>query len=195
LFALLRLERKTACQRRQRETAIKTAHELHSFYSHYHEARWIRYSKPSVIKMVEFLASGRAEPKPEVPVALGHLESTVMEILWNRGESSVHDVTQQLERSLAYTTIMTTLDRLFKKGLLNRRKIERAFLYAPRLSRVEWEQKRTGEFVAAFLSRPQPAGDLLISCLVEAVGERDEALLDELERKIKLKRKELRNKP
>ncbi len=122
---------------------------------------------------------------------LGPLEIAVMEILWNRGESNVHDVVDRLGRPLAYTTVMTTLDRLYKKGLLRRRKFERAFVYDARLSRLEWEQKRAGEFMAGFLDGPHAAGELLISCLVEAVGQKDEALLDELERKIRLKRKEL----
>jgi predicted transcriptional regulator len=126
-----------------------------------------------------------------VPPALGPLEITVMEILWEHGECSVHDVVPMLSRPLAYTTVMTTLDRLFKKGLLDRRKSERAFVYSPRLTRREWEHKRTGDFVAGFLSGPQPSSELLISCLVEAVGEQDGALLDELERKIRRKRKEL----
>jgi predicted transcriptional regulator len=123
---------------------------------------------------------------------LGPLEVTVMEIVWRRGESNVHDVVAQLERPLAYTTVMTTLDRLYKKGLLDRRKQERAFQYVPRLSRTEWEHKRAGDFVAGFLARPQPSRELLISCLVEAVGRHDEALLDELEKKIRNKRRELR---
>jgi predicted transcriptional regulator len=114
-----------------------------------------------------------------------------MEILWERGESSVHDVAPRLERPLAYTTVMTTLDRLFKKGLLARRKIDRAFVYAPRWSRSEWEQKRAGDFVAGFLAAPQSSGGLLVSCLVEAVGQHDEALLDELEKQIQRKRREL----
>jgi predicted transcriptional regulator len=122
---------------------------------------------------------------------MGHLEITVMEIVWTHGESSVHDVAQQLDRPLAYTTVMTTLDRLFKKGLLDRRKADRAFLYAPRLSRAEWERKRAGDFLSTFLAGPRPSGDLLISCLVDAVSEQDAALLDELERKIRSKRKEL----
>jgi len=126
-----------------------------------------------------------------VAPALGHLEFTIMEILWERGESNVHDVAQKLDRPLAYTTVMTTLDRLFKKGLLDRRKAERAFLYLPRFSRRDWEHKRAGEFVAGFFAGPQPSRELLISCLVEAVGQQDEALLDELERKVRLKRKEL----
>jgi predicted transcriptional regulator len=122
---------------------------------------------------------------------LGHLELKVMEILWAHGESNVHDVVQRLGRPLAYTTVMTTLDRLFKKDLLVRRKWERAFLYAPRWTRLEWEQKRAGDFVAGFLASPQASGDLLISSLVDAVGQYDTALLDELERKIRTKRREL----
>jgi predicted transcriptional regulator len=135
--------------------------------------------------MIRFLKNHADEP------ALGHLESTVLEILWDRGESNVHDVSELLGRPLAYTTVMTTLDRLYKKGLLERRKSDRAFLYSPRLSRQQWQQKRAGDFVAAFLAEPQPSSDMLISCLVEAVGRHDESLLDELEKKIRLKRKEL----
>jgi predicted transcriptional regulator len=122
---------------------------------------------------------------------MGRLEIAVMEILWANGEANVHDVARRLARPLAYTTVMTTLDRLYKKGLLDRRKAERAFFYIPRLSKGEWERKRAGEWLSAFLAGPEPSGDLLISCLVDAVGEQDATLLDELERKIRLKRKQL----
>ena len=54
--------------------------------------------------------------------ALGSLEFELMEVLWSHGESSVRDVVSKLSRPLAYTTVMTTLDRLFKKGLLDRHK-------------------------------------------------------------------------
>ena len=114
-----------------------------------------------------------------------------MELLWASGESNVRDVAQKLERPLAYTTVMTTLDRLYKKGLLTRRKAERAFLYSPRLSREEWERKRARDWLSRFLVGPRASRELLVSCLVDAVGKQDEALLDELERKIKLKREEL----
>lgn len=130
-----------------------------------------------------------SERSPGKP--LGPLEVTVMEILWERGESNVRDVADRLGRPLAYTTVMTTLDRLFKKGLLVRRKSDRAFAYSPAFSRAQWEHKRAGEFVAGFLSAAEPSRDLLISCLVEAVGQHDEALLDELEKKIQRRRKEL----
>jgi predicted transcriptional regulator len=121
------------------------------------------------------------------PQPLGPLEVAVMDIVWERGESAVRDVMDRLLRPLAYTTVMTTLDRLFKKGLLTRRKSERAFLYTARLSRAAWEQERAGEFVAGLLT----ARESLISCLVDAVGH-DERLLDELERKIRERRQELK---
>ena len=129
------------------------------------------------------------------PQPLGPLEVTVMEILWTHGENNVRDVVDRLGRPLAYTTVMTTLDRLYKKGLLARRKSERAFIYSPIHTRDEWEHKRTGDFVAGFLSVAEPSRELLLSCLVEAVGQHDEALLDELERRIKLRRRELSRRP
>jgi predicted transcriptional regulator len=131
------------------------------------------------------------------PLPLGPLEIAVMEILWSRGKSNVRDVVDRIDRPLAYTTIMTTLDRLFKKRLLLRQKIDRAFYYSPALTRDEWEHKRAGDFVAGFLATPEPSRELLVSCLVEAVGQHDEALLAEMEKKIRLRRKELarRSKP
>ena len=125
---------------------------------------------------------------------LGHLEKKVMEVLWARGKSSVQDVVPLLNRPLAYTTVMTTLDRLFKKGLLDRQESARAFVYTPRFSRTEWEHRKASQFVAAMLTGPPLSGELLISCFLEAVGPQDETLLGTLENKIALKRRELRQR-
>lgn len=143
-----------------------------------------------IFETMDFLRR-KHDRRGESHSGFGHLEIRVMEILWNRGESNVRQVVQQLDRPLAYTTVMTTLDRLFKKGLLGRRKSERAFLYSPLLSRQEWQRKQVGEWVAGFLSGPERSGELLISCLIDVVGHHDEALLDELEHKIRVKREEL----
>src|SRR5213082_3418857 len=70
----------------------------------------------------------------DAQLSLGRLEFDLMQILWARGESNVRDVAQHLQRPLAYTTVMTTLDRLYKKGLLDRRMPDRAFLYSARMS-------------------------------------------------------------
>jgi len=122
---------------------------------------------------------------------LGPLEIQVMDVIWATGLSSVRDVVEKLDSKLAYTTVMTTLDRLYKKGLLDRQKSERAFLYSPRLSNQEWERRRAGDLVAGFLAGPEPSRDLLLSSLVDAVGQHDAMLLDELEEKIHKKRREL----
>jgi predicted transcriptional regulator len=122
---------------------------------------------------------------------LGPLEVSVMGILWQSGESSVREVIERLDRPLAYTTVMTTLDRLFKKGFLDRRKAQRAFLYSPRFSQPNWERRVAGDLVAGFLAGPESSSELLLSCLVDAVGQHDEALLDELEKKIQARRREL----
>ena len=83
-------------------------------------------------------------------LGLGALEASVMESLWKTGESNVRTVAESLGRRLAYTTVMTTLNRLYEKGLLARRKIRRAFFYSSAVTREEWHRKRTGDFVATF---------------------------------------------
>jgi predicted transcriptional regulator len=142
--------------------------------------------------MIRFLKNRIArDANRSQSLALGSLEFELMEILWSYGESSVREVVPKLSRPLAYTTVMTTLDRLFKKGLLDRHKSDRAFVYSPSFTRQQWEQRRAGSLIAGFLRGPHPARELLLSCLLDAVGEHDAKLLDTLEKKIRSRRKEL----
>ncbi len=136
--------------------------------------------------MAFFSRNRDAEGRP----LLGTLEARVMDVLWSRGKSTVRDVFGAIDRPLAYTTVMTTLERLFKKGLLDRCKSGRAFLYSPLISREEWERRRAGDVVAAFLGGPGRR-ELLVSSLLDAIGHHDAALLDELEKKIRHRRKQL----
>lgn len=124
-------------------------------------------------------------------LTLGPLEVEVMEVVWAFGASNVRDVAGRMRRSLAYTTVMTTLDRLYKKDLLEREMCDRAFVYSPKLSREEWDRRRAGEMMSCFLTGPVESRHLLLSCLVDAVGTHDAMLLDELERKVQRKREEL----
>ena len=124
-------------------------------------------------------------------VFLGPLEEDVMNVVWRLGAGNVRDVVRHMERNLAYTTIMTTLDRLYKKGLLDRELTDRAFVYSAKVTREEWDRRRAGEMMAGFLQGPEESQHLLLSCLVDAVGTHDAMLLDELERKIRNKREEL----
>jgi BlaI family transcriptional regulator, penicillinase repressor len=61
------------------------------------------------------------------------LELLCLRALWSLGEGNVNAVQQIVARSrpLAYTTIMTVLDRLARKGMLARRKVGRSYVYAP----------------------------------------------------------------
>ena len=120
---------------------------------------------------------------------LGSLERDVLGLVWQRGDSSVREVCAQLESSVAYTTVMTTMDRLFKKGLLARRKVGRAFVYSATATRNELEGAVAAELVQGLLQRGGDEPLPILSSLVDAVSERDRALLDELERLIREKRR------
>jgi len=138
-----------------------------------------------------FLLTNSAINQTGHRLLLGPLEIQVMDVLWVTSECSVRDVVEKLDRRLAYTTVMTTLDRLFKKGLLDRRKAERAFVYSARVSNQEWERQRAGDLVAGLLAGSQPSREMLLSSLVDAVGQHDVLLLERLEEKVRRKRKEL----
>ena len=128
--------------------------------------------------------------------SLGALERDVMAIAWDRGEISVRDACARLGSAVAYTTVMTTMDRLYKKQLLHRRKVGRAFLYRATASRDELEGAVTAELVDSLLARNADEPLPVLSSLVDAVSDRDRALLDELERLVREKRRALaRAKP
>ena len=121
--------------------------------------------------------------------SLGSLEREVLSLVWERGETSVRDACDRLGSSVAYTTVMTTMDRLFKKGLLGRRKVGRAFVYHATATRHELEGAVAAELVQSLLQRNESEPLPILSSLVDAVSERDRALLDDLERLIREKRR------
>jgi predicted transcriptional regulator len=119
-------------------------------------------------------------------VDLGPLEERVLELLWRSGKRlSVREVRLLLADGLAYTTVMTTLDRLYKKGVLARQREGRAFRYAARTSREAFAARALRRWLDRLLGRG-PARPILAS-LVDAVGEHDRALLPELERLVREK--------
>ena len=80
------------------------------------------------------------------------LELLCLRALWNLSEGSVKDVRAAVDasRPLAYTTIMTVLERLVRKGKLARRKNGRAFVYSPVASRDAVRQVAVRELMAGF---------------------------------------------
>jgi predicted transcriptional regulator len=121
---------------------------------------------------------------------LGPLEWRVLEALWaHDAPAAVRDLAEAFPET-AYTTLMTTLDRLHRKGLLSREKQGRAFRYLPRLGRAEFASARAAEAVRHAVQRSGGSLTPLVSHLIEAVGDRDRELLDELESLVAARRGE-----
>ena len=144
------------------------------------------------MKNPRFLLRGFKRPREVASQALGKLEQDVLREVWNRNEVSVRDVYIAFGEKVAYTTLMTTLDRLYKKNLLTRRKDGRAFLYLPALSSDELEQGIREDVIEGLLGHGADAVQPVLACIVDTVSERDRELLDELDRLIKEKRRELK---
>lgn len=113
-----------------------------------------------------------------------------MSILCREESASVQQVSERLSTNLAYTTVMTTLDRLFKKGLLLRQKQDRAYIYSAAMTSREMEDRRAAGMIRRFFSDSEEHPDILVSCLVDAVNDYDTRLLDQLEAKIRAAREQ-----
>ncbi len=92
--------------------------------------------------------------RPGIRAVLGDLEAEVMELIWARPLGTAVTVREVYEalsgrRRLAYTTVMSTMARLARKGLLVAEKAEPAYFYRPALSREEF----IDHFVGAALER------------------------------------------
>lgn len=122
---------------------------------------------------------------------LGSLETGLMEQVWNAGETSVRDLHARFSNRLAYTTIMTTLDRLYKKKMLDRRKVGKAYIYAAQLSEKEYRERVAEHLIGLALQDGQD-NRAVLSCFVDVVSEADRQLLHQLEQLVKAKRRALR---
>jgi predicted transcriptional regulator len=132
---------------------------------------------------------------PGETARLGPLEWRVLEAMWTRGASAtVPDLHREFPGS-AYSTIMTTMDRLFHKGLLHRVKRGRGYHYEPRISRQAFEASRaSGALQAAIKAAAGTELSPLLTLFVDAVAEHPE-LLTQLEEAIRAKRAAIDDKP
>lgn len=123
---------------------------------------------------------------------LGPLETRLLELLWVRARRATVRELQDACPGLAYTTIMTTLDRLYRKRLLLRHRDGRAFTYEPRCTRDELLSELVSGHVAELLGTSQRSA-VVLSTLVRAVRETDAALLDQLETLVQAERARMRS--
>ena len=120
---------------------------------------------------------------------LGPLERQIYRAVWTRGTATVREVLQDRTIWQTYSTIMTTMDRLFRKGLLGRVLEGKAFRYSARYSPEEFERQTAVSGLRQLLRSEQAS--LHLSYFVEAVGAEDEKLLDELQALVEHRRAEL----
>jgi len=116
----------------------------------------------------------------------------VLQKLWAQGSATVRELLADGQIYQAYTTVMTTVDRLYKKGLLDRVSEGRAFRYTPRHTPEELQRVTALESIRQLLGSGD-ASSLPLSYLVEALGAHDAQLLDELQLLVERKRRELKS--
>jgi predicted transcriptional regulator len=94
-------------------------------------------------------------PRVPAPPALFELESEVMEEVWRQGRTNVRTVMEALNKKRrkdrAYTTYMTIMARLARKGLLHREREGRTDAYWPRLTREEFQRARAKQEVSSLI--------------------------------------------
>ena len=122
--------------------------------------------------------------------ALYDLEAEIMEVVWRHFTSAftVRDVFEQLEqqRDIAYTTVMTVVDRLAKKGLLSQERAGKTYVYRALVDRAAFVNIVVDQLVA---SLPPDFRESALSSLLESAGQSDPAELDRLQAMIDARRK------
>ncbi len=117
---------------------------------------------------------------------IGFLERELMEILWSIGKADARDVYEAVrkQRRTTYSTINTTLVRLYEKGLLDRYKVKSRggfkYVYCPVRSRKEFEEKRVKETLFDLFEKFEHA---TVSYLSETFDE-DEEEIKELKKRL-----------
>lgn len=128
--------------------------------------------------------------KKGLELRLHELEAAIMDVVWKRAliRFCVHDVLSALEenRDIAYTTVMTTLGRLHDKGVLERVRDGKRYLYSAQLTREQFLESTAREVLDGALGEQQ-----VLAMLVEKVSEASTTELDGLEELIRRRRREL----
>lgn len=107
----------------------------------------------------------------------GALEVKIMEATWALREAKVQDVVERLGKGAHYKTVMTVMNRLVAKGFLKRRKVSRAFIYVPLLTREELIAQLSRQVLDGLLA---DFGSAMLAQFVDVIEENDHAYLVDL---------------
>src|SRR6266702_4053296 len=102
---------------------------------------------------------------PKQSPTLTEAELRLMKVLWERGESTVSDITEALPKkaAIAYTSVLTTIRILERKGYVKHRKEGRAFYYTPIVAEAEAGQTEVRHVLSRFFGNSRER--LLLSLL------------------------------
>ncbi|MBB4825262.1 putative transcriptional regulator [Sporosarcina luteola] len=113
----------------------------------------------------------------------GPLEAKIMDILWNAEELTIREVQQVLnrEKMTNFNTVMTVMNRLVEKKILQKRTVGRSSLYKPVQSRMQFLNSQSKEMTNELMDE---FGNVVVSHMLDALEEADNELVAKLERKI-----------
>ena len=127
--------------------------------------------------------------KNKKPSPFGDLEEKIMEILWEKKEATVRQIKDELSKdkeNYAYTTIMTIMDRLYKKGILDRRKEGKGYIYFPRVSKEEFEKLVTEKVISDIVKAHPETAIAAFGGVIEELSEDEIKKLKEMiDKKVK----------
>jgi predicted transcriptional regulator len=108
---------------------------------------------------------------------------------WKIGSGSVREITERFSTKLAYTTVMTFVVRLHRKGMLQRQWKEKGYIYSAKISAREMADQRAAVFIRCFFSDSTQHPDVLLSSFVEAMHQYNPELLNQLEANVSVARR------
>ena len=127
-----------------------------------------------------------AKTPSQIPL-LGELELAVLERLWTVSDADVHEMHTAVgtKREISPNTVGSTLERLYKKGLLSREKVSHAYRYQATMDRDTFRARKVVEAAGGLRSRTEKG---VLAAFVDLVGDSDQGALVELERLVRAKK-------
>ena len=119
----------------------------------------------------------------------GPLEAKIMGIIWGANELSIKSVQARLEldKPVNFNTIMTVMNRLVEKGFLKKRHQGRLSLFQTVLSKEDFIEEQSKKITENLI---EDFGGVVINHMLDSINEIDQSLIDKLEQKIQLLKKD-----
>lgn len=113
----------------------------------------------------------------------GPLEAKIMDILWEGKEKSIKEVQQiiEKEKSINFNTVMTVMNRLLEKNLLEKRVEGRTSLYKPIKTKEEFIEEQSKKLTENLLDE---FGGVVVNHMLDSLTDVDQKLLEKLEQKL-----------